>query len=153
MDVTARYIRADEVEPSASGVGSSPDGRTESQGGSARFESGQRGGRSLFPMMQSPDPGLAVAERDVARFLGVEFWLGDGGPDGERLERLVADGLENGFLTYDEIANALEDVELTIEQSEEIYAFLLERSIELVEGERHKHPPPEQPQPEEEQVA
>jgi RNA polymerase primary sigma factor len=103
-------------------------------------------------MMQSPDSGLAVAEREVARFLGVEFWLGDGGPDAERLERLVADGLENGFLTYDEIANALEDVELTREQSEALYTFLLERSIELVEGEPHKHPPHEQPQPEGEQV-
>jgi RNA polymerase primary sigma factor len=103
-------------------------------------------------MMQSPDRGLAVAEREVPRFLGVEFWSGDGGPDAERLERLVSAGLENGFLTYDEIANALEDVELTLEQSEEIYTFLLERSIELVEGEQHKHPPHEEPQPEEEQT-
>src|SRR5713101_5851852 len=103
-------------------------------------------------MMQSPDPRLAVAEREVARFLGVGFWLGDGGPDAERLERLVADGLENGFLTYAEIANAFEDVELTSEQSEEVYTFLLERSIELVEGEQHKDPPHEQPQPEEEQA-
>ena len=103
-------------------------------------------------MMQSPDSGLAVAEREVARFLGAELWLGDGGPDAERLERLVADGLENGFLSYDEIANALEDVELTKEQSEEIYTFLLERSIELVEGEQHKRPPHEQPQSEEGQA-
>jgi RNA polymerase primary sigma factor len=103
-------------------------------------------------MMQSPDSGLAVAEREVARFLGVEFWLGDAGADAERLERLVADGLENGFLTYDEIANALEDLELTREQSEALYTYLLERSIELVEGEQHKHPPHEQPQPEEEQA-
>jgi RNA polymerase primary sigma factor len=103
-------------------------------------------------MMQSMDSGLAVAEREVARFLGAEFWLGDAGPDTERLERLIADGLENGFLTYDEIANALEDVELTREQSEALYTFLLERSIELVEGEQHKQPPHEQPQPEGEQV-
>jgi RNA polymerase primary sigma factor len=103
-------------------------------------------------MMQSTDSGLAVAEREVARFLGAEFWLGDAGPDTERLERLIADGLENGFLTYDEIANALEDVELTREQSEALYTFLLERSIELVEGEQHKQPPHEQPQPEGEQV-
>jgi RNA polymerase primary sigma factor len=103
-------------------------------------------------MMQSPDSGLAVAEREVARFLGVEIWLGDAGPDAERLERLVADGLENGFLTYDEIANALEDVELTREQSEALYTFLLERSIELVAGEQLKQPPHEQLQPEEEQA-
>ncbi len=103
-------------------------------------------------MVQSPDPGLAVAEREVARFLGVEFWLGEANPDAERLGRLVADGLEKGFLTYDEIATALEDVELTVERSEAVYTFLLERSIELVEGEQHKQPPHEQPQPEEEQA-
>ena len=104
-------------------------------------------------MMQSPDSGLAVAEREVARFLGAVLWWGVDGLDAERLERLVADGLENGFLSYDEIANALEDVELTREQSEQIYTFLLERSIELVEGEQHKQPPHEQAQPQEEEAA
>jgi RNA polymerase primary sigma factor len=103
--------------------------------------------------MQSPDSGLAVAEREVARFLGAVLWWGVDGLDAERLERLVADGLENGFLSYDEIANALEDVELTREQSEQIYTFLLERSIELVEGEQHKQPPHEQAQPQEEEAA
>jgi RNA polymerase primary sigma factor len=53
--------------------------------------------------------------------------------------------VEKGFLTYDEIAAALEDVELTKEQSDDFYAHLVERSIELVEGEQHKHPPHEQP--------
>jgi Sigma-70 factor, region 1.1 len=47
-------------------------------------------------------------------------WLGTGGLDAERLERLVEDGFENGFLSYDEIANAFEDLELTREQSEEV---------------------------------
>src|SRR6266540_4669412 len=100
--------------------------------------------------MQSPDPGLAVAERDIeraqqARSLGAELWSGAVPPDAEELERLVADGLEKGFLTYDEIAAALEDVELTGEQTEDFYAYLAERSIDLVEGERHQHPPHERP--------
>ena len=52
--------------------------------------------------MQSPDPGLAVAEREIgrgqcARFLGAERWAGAGGFDAEELERLVADGLRRGF--------------------------------------------------------
>ena len=66
-------------------------------------------------------------------------------PTPRQLPRLVADGLEKGFLTYDEIAAALEDVELTREQSEDFYTYLVERSIELVEGEQHKQPPHEQP--------
>jgi len=101
-------------------------------------------------MMQSPDPGLGFADREIgpgqrARFLGAERWAGAGGFDAEELERLVADGLEQGFLTYDEIAAGLEDAELTREQTEDFYTYLVERSIELVEGEQHKQPPHEQP--------
>jgi len=103
-----------------------------------------------LPVLQSADSGLAVAEREIervqdARFLGAEFWAGDGRPDARELQRLVAEGVEKGFLTYDEIAAALEDVELTREQSDDFYAHLVDRSIELVEGEQHKHPPYEQP--------
>jgi RNA polymerase primary sigma factor len=98
--------------------------------------------------MQSPDPGLAVAERENeraqrARSLGAELWSGAAPPDPE-LPRLVADGLEKGFLTNDEIAAALEDVELTREQSEDFYSYLAERSIDLLEGEQHEQPPHEQ---------
>ena len=101
-------------------------------------------------MLQSADSGLAVAEREIervqdARFLGAEFWAGDGRPDARELQRLVAEGVEKGFLTYDEISAALEDVELTREQIDDFYAHLVDRSIELVEGEQHKHPPHEQP--------
>jgi Sigma-70 factor, region 1.2/Sigma-70 factor, region 1.1 len=77
--------------------------------------------------MQSPDLGLVVAEREIegvqrARFPGAELWSEAGPPGGEELRRLVADGLEKGFLTSDEIAAALEGVELTREESED---FLL----------------------------
>jgi RNA polymerase primary sigma factor len=100
--------------------------------------------------MQSPDPGLALAERENerlqrARWLGAELWSGAAPPGAEELRRLVADGLEKGFLTYDEIAAALEEVELTREQSEDFYTYLAERSIELLEGEQHKQPPHGQP--------
>ena len=36
-------------------------------------------------------------------------------PDVEELHRLVQEGQEKGFLTYDEIVSALEEVELTNE--------------------------------------
>jgi RNA polymerase primary sigma factor len=73
-------------------------------------------------------------------------------PDVEELQKLVQDGLEKGFLNYDEIANGLEDVELTKDQTEDFYTYLIDHGVELVEGETHKHPPHEQPQPEEEKV-
>ena len=73
-------------------------------------------------------------------------------PEVEELQKLVAEGQEKGFLTYDEIVNALEDVELTKEQIEDFYTYLVEHSVELMEGEQHKTPPHEQPQPEDEKV-
>jgi RNA polymerase primary sigma factor len=101
-------------------------------------------------MMQSPATGLGFADREIgpgqhAGSFGAELGAGEGAFDAEELQRLVADGLEKGFLTYDEIAAALEDVELKPEQIEDFYTYLVECSIELVEGEQHKHPPHEQP--------
>jgi RNA polymerase primary sigma factor len=66
-------------------------------------------------------------------------------PDVEELHKLVQDGTEKGFLTYDEIVAGLEEVDLTKEQVEDFYTYLIDHSIELHEGEVHKHPPHEQP--------
>ena len=66
-------------------------------------------------------------------------------PDVEELHKLVQDGQEKGFLTYDEIVSTLEEVELTKEQVEDFYTYLIDHSVELMEGEQHKHPPHEQP--------
>jgi RNA polymerase primary sigma factor len=74
-----------------------------------------------------------------------EPWSGYDRSDVEALQGLVADGVEKGFLTYDEIAVGLEDVVLKPEQIEDFYTYLLDRSVELVEGEQHKQPPHEQP--------
>jgi RNA polymerase primary sigma factor len=73
-------------------------------------------------------------------------------PDVEELHKLVQEGLEKGLLNYDEIAAGLEDVELTKDQVEDFYTYLIDHGVELVEGETHKHPPHEQPQPEEEKA-
>ena len=73
-------------------------------------------------------------------------------PEVEELQKLVQDGLEKGFLTYDEIVAALDDVELTKEQVEDLYTYLIDHGVELMEGEHHKSPPHEQPEPEEEKV-
>jgi RNA polymerase primary sigma factor len=74
-------------------------------------------------------------------------------PEVEELQKLVQDGIEKGFLTYDEIVAGLDDVELTKEQVEDFYTYLIEHGVDLMEGEQHKHPPHEQqPEPEEEKV-
>jgi RNA polymerase primary sigma factor len=75
--------------------------------------------------------------------LSVEIAL----PDVEELHKLVEQGQEKGFLTYDEIVPVLEDVELTKEQIEDFFAYLVDHSVELLEGEQHKTLPHEQPPP------
>ncbi len=49
-------------------------------------------------------------------------------------------------------STGLEEVDLTKEQVEDFYTYLVDHGIELVEGEQHKHPPHEQPLVEEEKV-
>jgi len=66
-------------------------------------------------------------------------------PEVEELQKLVQQGQEKGFLTYDEIVSGLDEIELTKEQIEDFYTFLIDHSIELVEGEQYKSPPHEQP--------
>ena len=66
-------------------------------------------------------------------------------PEIEELHKLVADGQDKGFLTYDEIVTGLEEVDLTKEQVEEFYTYLIDHGIELMEGVEHKMPPHEEP--------
>ena len=73
-------------------------------------------------------------------------------PEVEELQKLVQDGIEKGFLNYDEIATGLEEVELTKEQIEDFYTYLIDHDVELLEGETHKRPPHEQPEPEEDKT-
>ena len=82
-----------------------------------------------------------IPEEAQGRTRWPEPWSGYDRSDVEALQGLVADGVEKGFLTYDEIAVGLEDVVLKPEQIEDFYTYLLDRSVELVEGEQHKQPP------------
>jgi len=62
--------------------------------------------------------------------LTVEYSL----PDIEELARLVEAGQEKGFLTYDEIASVLEEVEISKEQVEELHSYLIDHGIEVLEN-------------------
>ena len=72
-------------------------------------------------------------------------------PDIEELRKLVGEGQEKGILNYDEIAAGLDEVELTKEQIEDFYTYLIDHGVEFVAGVEHKTPPHEQP-PEPEEV-
>jgi RNA polymerase primary sigma factor len=66
-------------------------------------------------------------------------------PDVDELHKLVTEGQEKGFLSYDEIVAGLDEVDLTKEQIEDFYTYLIDHGVELVEGVEHKGPPHEQP--------
>jgi RNA polymerase primary sigma factor len=94
-----------------------------------------------FASQVGPPTTRQLREKAEGQVLTVDIAL----PDVEELQKLVQDGLEKGFLNYDEIVKGLEDVELTKEQVEDFYTYLIDHGVELVEGEEHKHPPHEQP--------
>jgi len=63
-----------------------------------------------------------------------EVLLADEAPiwEMEDLRQLVADGQERGFLTFEQIAAALEEVEVTKEQVQELHHHLDEQGIDVV---------------------
>ena len=108
----------------------------------------------MCSVVQSQDPGLVAVERERQRLLSLDSAAAgvsraDGWGGAEELQELVQHGLEKGFLNYDEIASGLDDVDLTKDQVEDFYTYLIDRGVEFVEGETHKYPPHEQSQPEE----
>ena len=52
--------------------------------------------------------------------------------DVEELRSLVAEGRERGFVTFDEVASTLEEVEVTKEQIQELHGYLVENGIDVV---------------------
>jgi RNA polymerase primary sigma factor len=50
----------------------------------------------------------------------------------EELKVLIVEGQERGFLTFEEIANCLEEVEVTKEQVAELHSYLGEHGIDVV---------------------
>jgi len=52
--------------------------------------------------------------------------------DMDELRPLIAEGTEKGVLTFEQIANCLEEVEVTKEQVQELHAHLVEQGIDVV---------------------
>jgi RNA polymerase primary sigma factor len=61
--------------------------------------------------------------------------LGDETPIAEldELRPLIAEGQERGFLTFEQIAQCLEEIEVTKEQMQELHAYLDDHGIDVVE--------------------
>ena len=65
--------------------------------------------------------------------------------ESEELRALVAEGRERGFLTFEEIAACLEEVEVTKEQVRDLHLHLLDAGIEIVSNESRAGGVPETP--------
>jgi RNA polymerase primary sigma factor len=52
----------------------------------------------------------------------------------EEFRNLIAEGQERGFLTFDQIAACLEEVEVTKEQVQELHSYLDEHGIDVMEA-------------------
>src|SRR4029450_12972043 len=89
---------------------------------------------ALFASQVGQPTNPPVARESRGLVLTVDIAL----PEVEELQKLVQTGVERGFLTYDEIVAGLEDVELTKEQVEDFYTYLIDHGVELMEGEQHK---------------
>jgi len=92
---------------------------------------------------ESRGVGLGLAEKGEALVREEEGVAGaavsrlDGEPpfaDYEELRSLVAQGRERGYLTFDEIAGTLEEVEVTKEQVQHLHAYLIEHGVDVIAG-------------------
>ena len=52
--------------------------------------------------------------------------------DVDRLERLIADGRERGYLTFEEIAGTLEEADVTKEQVRTLHTYLEEHGVDVI---------------------
>ncbi len=85
--------------------------------------------------MSEKDDGVALlAEQPEAPFLEVE-----------ELRALVSEGKERGYLTFEEIAGCLEEVEVTKEQVRDLHAHLVENGVDVVgaDGAKPQATPPD----------
>jgi RNA polymerase primary sigma factor len=73
--------------------------------------------------------------------------------ESEELRALVVEGRERGYLTFEEIAACLEEVEVTKEQVRDLHLHLLDAGIEIVSSEARADGTPPEPTPAEVQHA
>jgi RNA polymerase primary sigma factor len=52
--------------------------------------------------------------------------------DKEELRTLISQGRERGYLTFEEIAGTLEEVEVTKEQVQDLHAYLIEHGVDVI---------------------
>ena len=52
--------------------------------------------------------------------------------DSDELRSLIAEGRERGYLTFEQIASTLEEVEVTKEQVQRLHGYLIEHGVDVI---------------------
>lgn len=86
-------------------------------------------GALLAPTESTLDENNSSSDATTAVLAGMPF------ADVDELRSIVTDARERGYLTPEEIAGALEDVDPSREQIGELYQFLLENGVDIVSEE------------------
>jgi RNA polymerase primary sigma factor len=74
------------------------------------------------------DGGEETAANGAARELNGELPL----EDSDELRTLISQGRERGYLTFEQIAGTLEEVEVTKEQVQSLHAYLIEHGVDVI---------------------
>jgi RNA polymerase primary sigma factor len=77
-------------------------------------------------------PAGGASKRGITLAVREEVLLADAAVEAEELRELVAEGLDRGYLTHDELAVRLADFELSDEQLREIHGHLMDHGVELI---------------------
>jgi RNA polymerase primary sigma factor len=78
------------------------------------------------------DNGAEAAGEDAASREETNGFDGDPRLDSDELRSLIAEGHERGYLTFEQIAATLEEVEVTKEQVHSLHGYLIEHGVDVI---------------------
>jgi RNA polymerase primary sigma factor len=103
-----------------------PDGAQRAEGrGAHTGEDGRLGEKADVLLAED---GSGNSEPSGGPLEGQEASL----PDSEDLRGLIAQGRERGYLTFEEISQTLEEVEVTKEQVQGLHSYLIEHGVDVI---------------------
>jgi RNA polymerase primary sigma factor len=78
------------------------------------------------------DDGVAAAGHTGGTSATAELQGDPRFQDSDELRSLIAEGRERGFLTFEQIASTLEEVEVTKEQVRDLHGYLIEHGVDVI---------------------
>src|SRR5215212_231489 len=83
---------------------------------------------------EAPEEGVLGESGDQSGGAGADSGLNGDPPfqESDELRSLIAEGRERGYLTFEEIAATLEEVEVTKEQMQRLHGYLVEHGVDII---------------------